>query len=197
MAYSRLPEGRSDVPAVKEGQTGIMGVVRRDNGSCRIVGDPAAFIVSLERELVRMRRYGDSGCLLFASADATVDPVSVDRLTYRIAANLRSYDAVCRYGANHFLILLPHVKGIDVPGIVRRVRIQVAGYALVLTDGGEEFVTASTGGVMLDPDIGMQENIDRAAAAFRVVRRDGGNDHKMWVPGVEPARPAVTIQLDA
>lgn len=197
MAYSRLPEGRSEVLAAIGGQTGPVGVARRDNGSCRIVGDPAAFIVGLERELARMRRYGDSGCLLFASADATVNPVSVDKLTCRIAANLRSYDAVCRYGANHFLILLPHVKGVDVPGIVRRVRVQVAGYALILADGGEEFVTASTGGVMLDPDIGMQENIDRAAAAFRVVRRNGGNDHIMWAPGVETARPAVTIQLDA
>lgn len=197
MAYSRLPEGLSEVPAVKDGQAEIMGVSRRDNGSCRVAGDPAAFVVSLERELARMRRYGDSACLLFASADASVDPVSVDSLTGRVAANLRSYDALCRYGANHFLILLPHVKGVDVPGIVRRVRIQMAGYALILADGAEGFVTASTGGVMLDPDVGMQENIDRAAGAFRLARRDGGNHHRMWAPNVETVQAALPARQDA
>lgn len=197
MVNSQTSKGPTEVRAVEGGPAVAMGIHRRDKGSCRVVGDPAAFIVSLERELARMRRYGDSACLLFASADMSVEPVSMDNLTGRIAANLRSYDALCRYGVNHFLILLPHVKGIDVPGIVRRVRVQVAGYALTLADGGEGFVTASTGGVMLDPGIGMRENIDRAAAAFKVVQRDGGNCHRMWGPGVETSRPVSTTRLDA
>lgn len=123
--------------------------------------------------------------------------IPLDDLTRRVAANLRSYDALCRYGANHFLILLPHVKNADVAGIARRVRVQAAGYALTLADGGKGFVTASTGGVMLDTGIGMQENIDRAAAAFRAARWDGGNNHRMWAPAAEHGRPTFATPVDA
>jgi hypothetical protein len=197
MVNSCLPERRSRVPVQNTGRTGATDIARYDKSSCRVVGDPATFIVSLEIELARMRRSGDGSCLLLAATDALVDPVSLDDLARRIAANLRSYDALCRYGANHFLILLPHVKSVDVTGVARRVRVQAAGYALTLADGGQGFVTASTGGVMLDPDIGMRDNIDRAAKAYRAARRDGGNDHRMWVPAVDTRQPALTNRIVA
>ena len=197
MAHFCSSERRSRIPAPRVGQTGTTGVVRHEKGSCPVVGDSAAFIVGLDTELARMRRHDDHSCLLFAATDALVQPGSLDDLTRRVAANLRSYDALCRYGANHFLILLPHVKHVDVAGIARRVRVQAAIYALTLADGGKGFVTASTGGVMLDTGIGMLDNIDRAAAAFRAARLDGGNNHRMWAPVVESGRPTFVTPVDA
>lgn len=197
MAYSLLQERQLPVPASKTGQTGPNGVPGRKKGICRVIGDPAAFIVALKAEMARMRRYDDSSCLMFFGTDALIQTESLDVLARRVAANLRSYDVLCRYGANHFLILLPRAKTVDVAGIARRVRVQAAGYALTLADGGEGFVTASTGGVMLDPDIGMQKNIDRAAKAFGAAQRDGGNSHRTWTPAARQAQPILPAGIDA
>lgn len=93
-----------------------------------------------------MRRHSDSNCLVMVAPDARVDMSALDSL----GGSLRSYDSLCRYGANHFLVLPPHVRREDVPGIVRRLRVQVAGYPQTLTGGEEAFVTATTGGAMLD-----------------------------------------------
>lgn len=48
---------------------------------CAIVGDPAGFIVNLEKELGRMRRHSDSNCLVMVAPDARVDMSAVDSLT--------------------------------------------------------------------------------------------------------------------
>lgn len=173
------------IGAVGAGQEPGAAITRERSGRRPIVGDPTAFIVNLERELGRMRRYGDSSCLLMIAADARVDIPELDRLGLRFAASLRSYDSLCRYGASHFLVLLPHVQSPDVAGIVRRLRVQVAGYSLRLADGREGFVTASTGGTMLDTDCGMHDNIDRAVLAYQAARALGGNDHRMWSQGLE------------
>lgn len=177
------PESRPQ----RNGRKVPLGKLRVRTGSRLAIGDPAGFAVSLEHELGRMRRRGDSSCLLMVAVDTPVDAVALDLLGGRFANNLRNYDSLCRYGANRFLVLLPHLKGADVPGIIKRLRIQVAGYALTLVDGGEDFVTATMGCAMLDPDIGMQENIDRAASACRSARRQGGNRHQMWNPELEIA----------
>lgn len=187
MERVQLPAERTAILAVRGSHYEAFEAVRDRSGSCTVIGDPSGFVVNLERELGRMRRYGDSSCLLMIAADARVKFTALDDLGARFAASLRNYDSLCRYGANHFLVLLPHVRSADVPGIVRRLRVQVAGYALDLVDGTEAFVTATTGGSMLDTDYDMHENIDRAVLAYRAVKNQGGNDHQMWTPGLEAA----------
>jgi len=164
---------------------GSLGIARDELYPCANIGDPSGFIVDLERELGRMRRYGDSSCLLMVTPDAHVDIKAMDSLGARFAANLRSYDSLCRYGANRFLVLLPNIQCVDVPGVIRRLRVQVVGYPLVLAGGENGFVTATTGGAILDTDRTMNENIDRAILACGVGLRQGGNTDHMWSPGLE------------
>lgn len=134
-----------------------------------------------------MRRHSDSSCLVMVAPDARVDMSAVDSLGGRLAGSLPSHDSLCRYGANHFLVLPPHVRREDVPGIVRRLRVQVAGYPQTLTGGEEAFVTATTGGAMLDTDSTMHENIDRAVLACRASMKRGGDTDHLRSPGLETA----------
>lgn len=164
-----------------------LGIAREENGVCAVIGDPSGFIVKLKQELGRMQRHNDSSCLLMVIADAWVDLKAMDGLGIRFAMNLRPYDVLCRYGGNHFLVLLPHVQREDVSGIVRRLRLQVVGYPLMLADGTDEFVTATFGGAMLDPEIELHENIDRAVLAGRFGMRQGGDTDQMWAPSLEMA----------
>lgn len=150
------------------------GLVARDRGRA-LVGDPAGFIVGLESELQRMRRNNDSSCLMMVAPDRRITIRSMDMLGARFASNLRSYDALCRYGANHFLVLLPHVREIHVAGIARRLFIQVAGYAVETADGGEQFVTATLGSAMLDAADTLNGNIDRVVQAYNCAGAGNGN----------------------
>jgi hypothetical protein len=179
--------GQAGKRAVRADNRASLEIDRADSGIRRAVGDPTRFVVGLEQELGRMRRHDDSSYLLMLTPDSRIEVTSLDRLGARFAANLRSYDSLCRYGANHFLVMLPHVRDRDVGGIVRRLRIQVAGYPLKLAGGNDAFVTATTGGVMLDFGSSLHENIDRAVLACSIAQRDGGNCDQMWRPGMQAA----------
>ena len=183
----RQPADKTVQQVVRGNHHKSFEIVRDDSRSCTIVGDPSGFVVNLDRELARMRRYNDSSCLLMVTPDVRVDILAMDGLGARFAANLRSYDSLCRYGANHFLVLLPHVQTQDVPGIVRRLRLQVAGYSLKLANGADGLVTATTGGVMLDPECPMQTNIDRAILSCRAGLKQGGDTDQMWSPSLRAA----------
>jgi GGDEF domain-containing protein len=136
----------------------------------------------MERELDRMRRHSDSSGLLLISPDAPVDVKAMDLLGARFANSLRSYDALCRYGANRFLILLPHVVESHVSGIVRRLRIQVTGYSLQLANGTEQYVTSVIGAAMLDPAASLEENIERVVKAHRAAISNDGNAEILRTP---------------
>jgi diguanylate cyclase (GGDEF)-like protein len=166
-------------------------IVRDGTETARIVGDPSNFIASMERELQRMRRHSDSSSLLMIGPDGRIDIKAMDRMGARFAANLRSYDSLCRYGGNHFLVLLPHVVSLNVPAIARRLRIQVAGYAVKFADGNDGFVTATIGGVMLDSEIPMHENIDRAVLAYKEGKERGGDAENIYELGRIPEQRAI------
>jgi hypothetical protein len=163
------------------------GLVARDRGMA-LVGDPAGFIVALENELQRMCRYDDSSCLMMVAPDRRITVRSMDLLGARFAANLRSYDALCRYGANHFLVLLPHVGEVHVAGIARRLSIQVAGYPVETVEGPGQFVTAMVGSAMLDLADSLNGNIDRAVQAYKCAGTADGATEKPPHAGMAAGR---------
>jgi len=180
-------ERQAVIQAIHSNHHDSLAVARDEMSPCTVVDDPSGFIVDLERELGRMRRFSDSSCLLTVTPEADIDIKAIDDLGDRFAANLRAYDALCRYGSNRFLVLLPNIQHQDVPGVVRRLRVQVVGYPLVLTSGENAFVSVATGGTMLDTNRAMQENIDRAVLACAAAVRQGGNTYQMWSPSLESA----------
>lgn len=185
MLRNQHPAEQTVGQAVRATRDHTIELTRDELNPCAIVGDPSGFIVSLEAELGRMRRHSDSSCLLMVTPDANVGIRAMDGLGARLAANFRSYDSLCRYGARQFLVLLPHVLRENAPSIVRRLRVQVVGYPLTLVGGTEAFVTATIGGAMLEAGSTMNENIDRAVMACKVGKKRGGDTDQMWSPSLE------------
>jgi diguanylate cyclase len=83
-----------------------------------------------------------------------------------IAQRLRPYDSVFRYGGEEFLIVLPDTdleEGLD---IVERLRRELATLPLELGAGVPLHVTASFGLAQLDPDLSVEEAIERVDKAL-------------------------------
>lgn len=102
-----------------------------------------------------------------------------------VTDHLRSYDRVFRYGGDEFLILLP---GADMDGghrLVDRIRRGLADAELAATDDGQPLhLTASFGLTPLEPDLSVEECIDRADKALLLAKAAGRNRVISWDPAV-------------
>ncbi len=107
------------------------------------------------------------------------DRVLVDFAHY-ITAHLRRYDAVFRYGGEEFLIYLPVTDLEAAYDIIDRLREELASLRHE-ADGHEPFnVTVSCGLTILEPDISVEQTIDRADKALYVAKANGRNQTVIW-----------------
>lgn len=94
---------------------------------------------------------------------------------------LRPYDKVFRYGGDEFLITLP---GADLEigrTVITRVREGLARNPLAADPGGIALhVTASFGLALLDPDVTVEESIERADQALLLAKTAGRNRAISW-----------------
>lgn len=102
-----------------------------------------------------------------------------------VTRHLRQYDKVFRYGGDEFLISLP---GIDLPNaqhLIERVREGFGHQPFVVSaDGRSIHATASFGLALLDPDISVEESIDRADKALLMAKTAGRDRAVSWSPGI-------------
>jgi diguanylate cyclase (GGDEF)-like protein len=97
-----------------------------------------------------------------------------------VLANLRPYDKVFRYGGEEFLICLPDADlktGSEAIG-----RLRAGLESLVHEVAGEMpfHVTASFGVALLDPDLPVEQSIDRADKALYAAKASGRNRTVAW-----------------
>jgi len=113
------------------------------------------FSLVLESEYARIERTGASSCIvlididLFKSINDNYGHITGDHVLRDVAQfvrnNLRSYDTVCRYGGEEFLIILPNTSTRKAFEIIDRLRKDIAELDMRNEQGVAFQVTISAG----------------------------------------------------
>lgn len=101
-----------------------------------------------------------------------------------IMAHLRPYDKLFRYGGEEFLISMPYTNlksGLDV---VERLREGIAASSIRYEDK-EIRITSSFGLTLLDPDITVEQSVERADKALYAAKSSGRNCTRIWDPSLD------------
>lgn len=153
-----------------------------------IVHDELSMMRALKAEFSAVERGDRSCCMVIARPDKIDGMAEEDILPVvgeKFSRCLRPYDGLFALGQDRYLISLPHITPEDTVTVMNRLRGQIAGETLYVTNAGPAAVTVSLGGAMMDPEISLQDNIDRADQALFEAWREGGNGACLWSPDLE------------
>jgi diguanylate cyclase (GGDEF)-like protein len=99
--------------------------------------------------------------------------------------HLRPYDKVFRYGGDEFLMSMPGLEVATAWSVIERIRAGLERTPLLADPEGRRIrVTASFGVAPLEPDVPVEESIDRADKALLVAKAAGRNRAIAWDPSV-------------
>lgn len=75
-----------------------------------------------------------------------------------------------------FLIVLSHIKPEDTRTVMNRLRGVISDKLLTLSGGDAVPATASFGGLMIDSDLSIEDNLDCAGRALHAAVKNGGDN---------------------
>ncbi len=149
-------------------------------------------ILREQQELVK--RQGHSCCLAMMDLDlfkevndhyghAAGDKILVVQARY-LMDHLRVYDKVFRYGGEEFLICMPYTELKQASEILNRLCEEIAALPIGIGNGQTVRRSVSFGLTLLDPNLSVEESIDRSDKALYAAKMAGRNCIKIWEPGV-------------
>jgi diguanylate cyclase (GGDEF)-like protein len=102
--------------------------------------------------------------------------------------HLRPYDKLFRYGGDEFLISLPGADLAAGHAVIEHIREGLARIPIIAGPVGHPIrATASFGLALLEPDISVEESIDRADKALFIAKAAGRNRAISWDPAITTA----------
>lgn len=101
-----------------------------------------------------------------------------------VMTHLRPYDRVFRYGGDEFLITLPDADLQITQAVIERIRMGLASLAFTADRPKAISPTASFGITQLDPDVSVEESINRADIALYKAKASGRNGSGVWHPSM-------------
>lgn len=102
---------------------------------------------------------------------------------FYVIEHLRPYDRVFRYGGEEFLITLQHTDTKPGFDVVERLRKGLADLP-VQFEGKVIRLTASFGLTLLDPDVAVEQTVERADRALYAAKSAGRNCTRLWEPSL-------------
>jgi diguanylate cyclase len=149
-------------------------------------------VTKLREQLELVRRRVQQCCIAvmdldhFKSVNDTHGHVTGDQVlagaVRHVKDHLRPYDRVFRYGGEEFLIVLVNTDLHQGQGIIERIRAGLSAIALTHAAGKPVFATASFGMTLLDPDVTIEQSMERADKALYAAKSAGRDCLRLWDP---------------
>ncbi len=92
-----------------------------------------------------------------------------------LAAGVRPYDEVFRYGGDEFVLCLPSTDPRAAWAVVERLRLRIANWSIPLKSGSSLRITVSIGVAPLTVDRGVEATLELADEALYRAKRNGRN----------------------
>ncbi len=151
------------------------------------------FLNVAAKELQRTVRYGQNLSMLmldidhFKAFNDTYGHPTGDKALCELVrlcqSCLRATDVLGRYGGEEFIVLLPEINGEQAVQAGNRLRTRISDIEIE-TPSGKQSITVSVGAACYDrrrdPDLGIDELIQRADRALYAAKSDGRNCVRLW-----------------
>lgn len=154
-----------------------------DNLTGALRRDP--FMLLFEKEINQAKRSGVSFCIVMIDLDYfkkvndsyghLVGDKVLQKTALTISQELRTYDSLCRYGGEEFIVLLPDTTIDEAKLVIERIRENVEQQIVQTVDGQKIQMTISAGITAVDSNNTLNSNIDLADKALYCAKSEGRN----------------------
>jgi diguanylate cyclase len=158
------------------------------------VANRASMLTKLREEQALLKRKAHSTCIVMMDLDKfksindkyghTVGDQVLVRFAHHMRSRMRSHDTIFRYGGEEFLICAPNADLEAGHAKIERLREELAEI-VIHGEGGSSFTTTASFGVtVIDPDVSVQQSIERADKALYAAKAAGRNRTVIWSPSL-------------